>query len=328
MLVGNELLITFIILGAALFVFLTDRLPADLVALLVAVALGLTGVLTTEEAFSGFSRAAVIIIMAIFILAEALNRSGVTERVGRLLLTLGGESELRLTVVVMAAGAFLSLFMNNMAAAAVLLPAASGAAKKAGISTSRILMPLAFGTILGGTATLLTTSNIILNSLLVDSGTDGFRITDFAWVGVPVVIAGTLYMAMAGRQWLRGESSLERTQAPNREEQADLVTAYGLHKNLFKARVPNNSFLIDKTLAESTLREKFGVSVVAIERKDRKLLNLVPETHIHKGDVLVFEGNEEDFKQRDVEPLMEHITDQDDWYRSDLESQQIDVVEA
>ena len=328
MFAGNELLITFVILGVALVVFLTDRLPADLVALLVAVALGLTGVLTTEEAFSGFSRAAVIIIMAIFILAEALNRSGVTERVGRLLLTLGGNGELRLTVVVMAAGAFLSLFMNNMAAAAVLLPAASGAAKKAGISTSRILMPLAFGTMLGGTATLLTTSNIILNSLLVDNGVDGFRITDFAWVGVPVVAAGTFYMAAIGRKWLRGESSLERTQAPNRDEQADLVTAYGLASNLFRARVPKESFLIDKTLAESTLREKFGVSVVAIERRNRKLLNLSPETHIKQGDVLVFEGNEEDFKRRDVEPLMEHIASDEGWHKSDLESRQIDVVEA
>jgi di/tricarboxylate transporter len=326
--VGNELLITFLILGAALIVFLTDRLPADLVALLVAVALGLTGVLTTEEAFSGFSRAAVITIMAIFILAEALKRSGVADRVGRLLLAVGGEGELRLTVVVMAAGAFLSLFMNNIAAAAVLLPAASGAAKKAGIENSRILMPLAFGTILGGTATLLTTSNIILNSLLIDNGGVGFRITDFAWVGVPVVLVGTIYMATVGRRALRAESSLDRTQAPNKDEKADLVAAYGLHKNLFKARVPNGSFLIDKTLAESTLREKFAVSVVAIERKDRKLLNLSPETHIKKGDILVFEGNEADFKQRDVEPLMEHIQDDDEWHKSDLESRQIDIVEA
>ncbi len=328
MFAGNELLITFAILGVALIVFLTDRLPADLVALLVAVALGLTGVLTTEEAFSGFSRAAVIIIMAIFILAEALRRSGVTERVGRVLLTVGGQGELRLTIVVMAAGAFLSLFMNNIAAAAVLLPAASGAAKKAGIENSRILMPLAFGTILGGTATLLTTSNIILNSLLIDNGGIGFRITDFAWVGVPVVLVGTLYMATLGRRALRAESSLERTQAPNKDDKADLVAAYGLHKNLFKARVPNNSFLIDRTLEESTLRENFGVSVVAIERKDRKLLNLSPETHIKKGDILVFEGDEADFKQRDVEPLMEHIEDDDEWHKSDLESRQIDIVEA
>src|SRR6185503_18178950 len=162
----TSLTITFVILAGALILFLTDRLPADLVALLVVVALGLTGILTTQEAFSGFSRSAVITIIAIFVLTEALQRTGVTDQVGNVLLRVGGRSETRLIVTVMLAGAFLSLFMNNIAAAAVLLPAVSGAAKKVSISKSRLLMPLAFATILGGMATLLTTSNIILNSLL------------------------------------------------------------------------------------------------------------------------------------------------------------------
>ena len=126
----NSLLITLAILAAPLVAFLIDRIPADIVALLVAVALGLTGVLTTEEAFSGFSRAAVIIIIAIFILAECLKRTGVTEKVGDFLLKIGGSGEIRLTVAVMAFGAFLSVFMNNIAAAAVLMPAVSGAAKR------------------------------------------------------------------------------------------------------------------------------------------------------------------------------------------------------
>src|SRR5947209_4095331 len=153
----NQLILTFLIVGIALILFLTDKLPADLVSLLVVVALGITGILTPQEAFSGFSRSAVITIMAIFILAEALQRSGVTEQVGNILLRIGGKSELQLVVVVMIAGAFLSLFMNNIAAAAILLPAASGAAKKAGVNSSRLLMPLDFGTLLGGMATLLTT---------------------------------------------------------------------------------------------------------------------------------------------------------------------------
>ena len=323
----NSLLITLGILAAALVAFLTEWIPADLVALLVAVALGLTGVLTPEEAFSGFSRAAVIIIIAIFILAEALKRSGVTERVGGFLLKAGGGGEGRLTVVVMGVGAFLSLFMNNIAAAAVLMPAVSGAAKRSGVSNSRLLMPLALSTIVGGAATLFTTSNIILNSILIDSGAPGFSILEFAWVGVPVVIAAIVYMAVFGRKMLGGESMLERTQAPSRGEQSDLVAAYGLSRNLFKAKVPENSFLIDRPLADSTLREKFGVSVVAIERSGRKLLSLSPSTEIHRGDVLVFEGDEQDFRKRDVEPLMEHLP-AETWAERDLESRQVEIVEA
>ena len=323
----NSLIITLVILGTALVAFVTDRIPADLVALLVAVALGLTGVLTPDEAFSGFSRAAVIIIIAIFILAEALKRTGVTENVGSFLLKIGGGGETRLTVVVMAIGAFLTLFMNNIAAAAVLLPAVSGAAKRAGISSSRVLMPLALSTIVGGAATLFTTSNILLNSILVDSGSAGFSIVEFMWVGVPVVVASIVYMALLGRTLLQGESMLERTQAPNSGERDDLVAAYGLGQNLFKAKVPEGSLLIDRPLSESTLREKFGVSVVAIEREGRKMLSLSPKTEIHRGDVLVFEGDEEDFRRRDVEPLMDPLP-AEKWGEEDLESRHVEIVEA
>lgn len=323
----SHLILTLVILAVALIVFLTDRLSSELVALLVAVALAITGVLTPQEALSGFSTTAVITIMAVFILAEALRRSGVSDQVGQLLLKIGGKGEVRLTVIVMMAGAFLSLFMNNIAAAAVLLPAASGAAKKAGVNTSRILMPLAFGTILGGTATLLTTANIVINSLLVDRGLHSFSVTDFAWVGVPVTIAGAVYMALFGRRLLKGESQIERTQAPNTKDSSDLVAAYSLGQNLFRARVPDNSFLTGKTLAESTLREKFGVSVVAIERGGRRIVAPSPSTEIKDDDILVFEGNLEDFRKRDVEPYMEFLPTSR-WQESDLRSAVVTVVEA
>lgn len=323
----NSLVITLVILTAALIAFIVDRVPSDLVALLVAVALGLTGVLTPDEAFSGFSRSAVIIIIAVFILAEALRRTGITDKVGSFLLKVAGESELRLTVTAMATGAFLTLFMNNIAAAAVLLPAVSGAAKRAGISTTKILMPLAFSTVIGGSATLFATANIILSSLLRDSGFAGFGVQEFVWVGLPVVTVSILYMSFFGRNLLSEETPIERTQAPNRGERSDLISAYGLGRNLFRARVPENSFLIDRPLSESTLREQFSVSVVAIEREGRKLLDLSPGTMIREEDVLVFEGDESDFRERDVEPLMEYLP-ADAWSESDLESRQIDIVEG
>jgi len=323
----TNLLITFVILIAALVLFLTDRLPADLVALLVVVALGVTGVLTPVEAFSGFSRSAVITIISIFVLAEGLQRTGVTEQAGNILQRLGGRSELSLVVIVMAAGAFLSLFMNNMAAAAVLLPAVSGVAKKAGVGNSKILIPLAFGVTLGGMATLLTTNNIILSSLLHDNELQGFGLTDFLPVGMVLVIAGILYVALIGRNFLPGGSPIERTQAPNAAGADDLIATYHLGRGLFRARIPKNSFLINKTLAECTLREDFGVSVVAIERDGRKLLALAPDTKMKCGDTLVLEGDEEDFRRRDVEPYMEYLPTSE-WKESDLESRVVEVVEA
>jgi len=321
----SSLTITFVILAAALILFLTDRLPADLVALLVVVALGVTGVLTPQEAFSGFSRSAVITIIAIFVLSEALQRTGVTDQVGNLLLKVGSHSENRLIVTVMLAGSFLSLFMNNVAAAAVLLPAVSGAAKKASVNKSRLLMPLAFAITLGGMATLLTTNNIILNSLLHDNNIEGYRLTDFLPVGSIIILAGTLYIALIGRRLLPHESPVERTQAPGAA--GDLVEAYGLGKNLFRARLPENSSLIGKQLSESNLREDYDVSVVAIERGDNRIFALSPETTIRRGDILVLEGDEEDFRQRDVQPYVEFLPTAE-WKESDLESRVVEVVEA
>lgn len=323
----TQLIITFSILAVALILFLTEKIPADLVALLVAVGLAVSGVLTPEETFSGFSRTAVITIMAIFILTESLQRTGVAEQVGRILQKVGGASELRLVIAVMVAGAFMSLFMNNIAAAAVLLPAASGAAKKSDVNTSRLLMPLAFGTILGGMATLLTTSNIVVNSILHDNNIEGFSLYDFAPVGIPMTIAGIIYVAFIGRRQLPGESPIERTLAPNKEERNDLIEAYHLGANLFRAGVPEKSSLIDKPLSESHLREDFGVSVVAIERDNKKMFALTPDTEIKDGDVLVLEGDEEDFRRRDVEPFMEYLP-VSEWHESDLESRAVEVVEA
>lgn len=323
----TSLIITFVILIISLILFLTDKVPADLVALLVAVGLGVTGVLTPQEAFSGFSRAAVITIMAIFILAEALRRTGVTEQVGNILLKVGGKSELRLVVIVMIAAAFLSLFMNNIAAAAVLLPAVSGAARKAGVNPSKLLMPLAFGTILGGTATLLTTSNIVLSSLLRDSDIEGFGLLDFAPIGIPIIIVGIAYIALIGRRFLPGESMIDRTSAPSSNGAGDLIATYHLGENLFRARVPENSFLHNKTLAECTLREDFGVSVVAIERRKKRMFAISPDTVIHGDDILILEGDEDDFRRRDVEPFMEFLPSEE-WHAEDLESQVVEVVEA
>src|SRR5215203_3164795 len=323
----TQLIITFAILVVALILFLTEKLPADLVALLVAVALGVSGVLTPQETFSGFSRSAVITIMAIFILTEALQRTGVAEQVGNILQKVGGGSELRLVIAVMIAGAFLSLFMNNIAAAAVLLPAASGAAKKSHVNTSRLLMPLASGTILGGMATLLTTSNIVVNSILHDNQIEGFSLYDFAPVGIPLVVAGIVYVAFVGRRSLPGESPIERTLAPNKGEQSDLIATYHLGENLFRARVPEKSSLIDKPLSESHLREDFGVSVVAIERKNKNLFALSADTEIKDGDTLVLEGDEDDFRRRDVQPYMEFLP-ASEWRESDLESRAVEVVEA
>lgn len=207
---STDAVITLVILTAAIVLFLTNWIRADVVALLVLISLGVTGVLTVEEAFSGFSRSAVVTIVAIYVLAAGLNLTGAGERVGNWLGRAAGESEGRLVVLVMVGGAFLSLFMNNIAAAAVLLPGVSSAARHRNVNPARLLMPLAFATILGGMATLFTSTNIVSSGLLAEAGLDGFSVLSFAPVGIPVVIVGVLYMAVVGRRILHERPTPEQ----------------------------------------------------------------------------------------------------------------------
>ena len=156
------LILTITILATILLV--TNRLRADLVALLTLVVLGVTGLVTPAEALAGLSGSAVVTILAISIIAEGLQQTGITQRLGQQMKRLAGQGETRLLVVVMLSGAALSLFMNNIAAMAVLLPATMGLSRQVRIPPSRLLMPLAYGVIAGGMATLFTSSNIITSS--------------------------------------------------------------------------------------------------------------------------------------------------------------------
>jgi di/tricarboxylate transporter len=319
-----HLWITVAVLGAAFLLLVTETLRADLVALLVVVALGVTGVLTPQETFSGFSRSAVITLLGIFILAEGLRRAGVGERAGLVILRLAGHSEARLVVVVMAAGAALSLVMNNIAAGAVLLPGVSAAARRARVSPARLLMPLAFGTLLGGMATLLTTSNIVVSSLLRDSGQRGFGLLDFAPVGLVLVVAGVGYMALVGRNRLPEEIPAERAGVG---VEGDLVDIYGLERRLFRARVPPGSRLAEQSLSESYLRETYHLEAVAVEHDGKLVQSPGAKTVLHVGDVLHLQGDLEDFRRIDIEPYLEILPSRD-WRERDFESPEIVVVEA
>jgi di/tricarboxylate transporter len=323
----QQTIITFIILVTAILLFLSDRIRPDLIALLVLISLGVTGILTSQETFSGFSRSAVITIVAIFVLAEGLQRTGVTNQVGNLLLRLGRSKEHWLAVIVMLVGAFLSLFMNNIAAASVLLPAVSGAASKSKANPSRLLMPLAFGTILGGMATLLTTTNIVVSSLLRDRGLAGYGLLDFAPLGLPMVAVGIVYMILVGRRLLPKHIPKQMLLAQNRSEE-NLFEVYRLGERLIHARVPAGSGLIGLPLVHSHLRERHNLNAVAIERDGQRVLSPSPRTTFQEGDIVLLEGRPEEISPEDLWPMLQILPPDDGWRREELESADTVVVEA
>ncbi len=318
--------LTLLTLAAAVACLLTERLRPDIVALLVVAALTLAGVLTPAEAFAGFSGPVVITITSIYVLAEAVHRTGAALRIGRWLETASGGGEARLVAAVMASGAALSLFMNNIAAASLLLPPAASASRRSGVSPSRVLLPLAYGTILGGMATLLTTTNLIVSGILQRQGLEGFGLLDFAPIGVPVVAAGIAWMVIAGRRALPARAPLDMMPGAAAAE-TDVVSTYHLSERLFRARIPAGSALIGGDLAHCRLREDFDVWVVAVERAGESVQAPLPTFTIHEGDILLLEGDRADFAARDLEPKLELMPERA-WRGSDFESREIVVSEC
>lgn len=302
--VNSDLVVTLIILTAAILLFLSERLSVDLVALLVLVALGLSRVLSPQEVFSGLSDPAVITIIAIFVLAHGLEVTGIADRMGELVARLAGKSEARLIAALMGTAAFMSLFMNNIAVASTLLPATYTVARRSGIKISRLLIPLAFGSLLGGSATLFTTTNIVVSGVLKEHGYPGFGVIDFFPVGIPIVLVGILYMVFIGRRMLPKESPAERSEIM-RQAEMDLLRTYNLSERLFRARIPAGSILINRSLAESNLRDKYRLNVVGIERNHGKILAPLPDFVFQQGDVMLVEGRIEEFLKLDEEPYLE-----------------------
>jgi di/tricarboxylate transporter len=324
--VATPLLLTLVILVIAVTLLLTERLRADLVALLVVVALGIAGVLTPREAFSGFASSAVVTIVSIFVLTAALRVTGFTDKAGELLERIGGASETRLVIVIMVAGAALSLLMNNIAAAAILLPAVAGLAHRSRVSPARLLMPLAFATILGGMATLFTTTNIVVSGILRGQNLPGFGVLDFAPVGVPVAVAGILYMAFWGRRLLPQQALIEDVRVAA-GERLDLVQVYRLGERLFGVRVPAGSCFADRSLAESNLREKCGANVVSLEREGRAYPAPPADMILLEGDTVYLVGRLEDYRVRPAAECLELLPEAE-WQPADLESETVGVAEV
>jgi di/tricarboxylate transporter len=287
----NQINLTFILLGIATLLLIGNILRPDVVALLLLLSLGLSGILSPREAFSGFSRSAVVIMFSAYILAEGLRRSGITEHMGAFIVRLFGKGERGLIFGVMTAAATLSLFMNNIAAASLLLPALSGVARRSNVSLARLLMPLAFGTVLGGMATLLTTTNIVVSGLLRDANLSGFGLLDFAPIGLPLVVVGIIFMALIGFKLLPAQSPAQKV-SENREV-GELLNTYQMNERFVRGRVRKGGDLDGKTLGSSQLRENYHLSVIAVHR-GKRTLSTETKTVLRGGDILLIVGRPED----------------------------------
>lgn len=195
--------VTLLILAAAMYGFVSERLAPDVTALLALLALLLTGVLTPYEAFSGFSHPATISVAAVLVLSAGVERTGVLTYIARRLLTPIGNSELTLTVVIMVIISAISAFINNTAAVAVFIPVVIEVCRRTAASPSRVLMPMSHAATFGGMCTLVGTStNLVAHEFALSHGLRGFSMFELGKVGLPMLLAGFAYMVFVGRRFL------------------------------------------------------------------------------------------------------------------------------
>ena len=287
-----------------------NRLRMDLAALLIALILGLGQFLGLEllgpehtpqaaiKAISGLSEPVVLTLLSLFIIAQSLDKSGVTRWIARRLIDLGGRSERRLIVLYATSTAFLSLFMNNLAAGALLLPSAMETCRRTGIKPSKLLIPVAYGSLLGGSATYFTTANIIASNLLASAHPPQamLHVLDFTPTGGLIVLAGIAFLGLVGPRLLPN-----RPPAPElmmtRYTGSDLEDYYQLNERLWEAMVLPDSPLANKSLAESRIGEQLGLAIAGVWHGRQAIFSPLPDQVIHPADILLIVGREERVQQ-------------------------------
>lgn len=288
-----EIALVLFILLVALVLFISEWIPMDVTALLVLGTLAVTQLVDTRQAFSGFSNPAVITVWAMFILSEGLTRTGVADRLGQLVLKTTGRGEARLIIVVMLVAGGLSAFMNNIGVAALMLPVVIHVARQTGCPPSRLLMPLAYGTLLGGLTTLIgTPPNLLVSSALQEAGLEAFGLFSYAPVGLVAMIAGTLFVAFVGRFFLPSSDPVQES-----VRNVDLEEAYALRDRSFAMRLKPGSLLAGTQLGESRIGSALGFNVVAVIRNGETHPAPAPDFLLREGDSLITQGRLDGLEQ-------------------------------
>ena len=268
-----------VLLGALIYLLYTEKLHPAVSFFLVVSALVILGVLTPQEALTGFSNEQIAVIALLLIVSSIIKKFEMTGLIFSKIL--GNElSYSKFLLKMMGTVSFLSAFLNNTPVVATFMPYVYQWGKKRGIPPSKLLIPLSYAAILGGTTTLIGTStNLIVSALAVESGLKPLGLFDFFYAGFPAVLAGVLYMLLFGHRLL-----------PYRE---DLISSFlkGKRDYLIETNVPRFSPIIGKTVLEAGLRNLKGLFLVEIIRGSERIAPVSPKDVIREGDILIFAGD-------------------------------------
>lgn len=282
----TDVFLVTIILVFALISFISGKLRVDVTALIVLCFLAITGLVSPQEAVAAFGNPAVVTIWAMYILSAALVKTNIANMIGNRVLKFSGKSETSLIIVIMSTSGLLSAFMNNIGVAALMLPVVMGISKITKHSPSRLLIPMAFGVLLGGFTTILTTINLLVSDALRENNFVYFGLFDFTPVGIVVLICGILFMAFVGKRFLPKRDLVKEALY----SEVNLKEQYELQERMNALKVPAGSYLIGKSISEINLGTVTGLTVVAIVRNNKSILAPDPSSKLFADDVIIIEG--------------------------------------
>ncbi|MFO7751910.1 MAG: SLC13 family permease [Desulfobacteraceae bacterium] len=287
-----EMITTMIVLVFVIFLFVFEWVRVDVVGIIMMVLLPLIGLVTPKEAFIGLSSNAVCSIIAVIIIGAGLDKTGAMNRVARPIIQLAGKSENRIIVLISGTVGIISSMLQNIGAAALFLPAVQRISKRVGIPASRILMPMGFCAIIGGTLTLVGASpTILLNDLMVLEGEklEPFGLFTQTPIGICLLLTALLYFVLFGKYILPSAGG----DTNEKDATSSLMEEYEGFENIFELEIPQSA---EKhgTLEELAIRPKFLVSVIGIRSRDKKDTNLLPKSSdiIAPNDVIAVAGRE------------------------------------
>ncbi|MCG6919230.1 MAG: SLC13 family permease [Deltaproteobacteria bacterium] len=293
----GEILFVFALLLITIILFVSGLFRLDVVAILVILALILSGLLSPTVALAGFGDPVVLLIAGLFVVGEALFRTGVAYAIGDWLMSVAGTSESRLLILLMLVVAGLSAFMSSTGAVAIFIPVVLNLAAKAGSSPSRLMMPLALASLIGGMLTLIgTPPNLVVSTQLTKEGLESFGFFDFTPIGLLVLLVGISYIMLFGRGLLPREEGAEGA-AKDRLSLRDLAEIYNITNQLHRLRVWAGSALEGKNVGQALLRTRYGITVLGIERQQRRTKAVKPAligTEFRAGDIIYAVGTDEE----------------------------------
>ncbi len=269
------------IIALTVLLFSIDRISPDVIALGLLAVLALTRLLPIEDAFSGFASDTFILILSILVITAALEKTGTVNMVSEIILRQAGTTPKRFLVYIMIAAALLSTFMSNTGAAAFFLPIAIGLASQVSISRSKLLMPMAFASILASSMTLIATStNLVISGILPDFGMEPLGMFELTPVGAVILAVGLLYMATIGQRLI-----------PDRPYDEVLTASNIIQNYLTELVIPPGSSLIGRTLGQSGLGHDQDITVLRILKNKKRYLVPSADILLEDGDLLLVEAD-------------------------------------